>query len=370
MAPTVAHLNHIWLPYTQTFVYSYVARACRYRPVVYAEVYLENPAFDVDCTYLITRSQAEGLREAQPKALGRFYETLDYPTCFEAQCEKDDVDVLHAHFGFNGEAAISLQEKTGLPLVTSFYGVDASHYLDRPAAFRKLFGVGDLFLALGDRMAERLVSAGCPKDRLRIQPLSIDLEVFAAPDRRPARHRRRILFCGRLVPKKGLATLFDAFDRLDPDLDVELCVVGDGPLRAWCEERVAGESERVHLAGRQSHEAVRDLMQDADLFVLPSETADDGDAEGTPTVLLEAQAMALPVVSTDHADIPSIVDHGRTGLLVPERDPESLAEAISTLVADPGRRDRMGVEGRRHVARNHDIRRNVTRLEAHYDGVR
>jgi colanic acid/amylovoran biosynthesis glycosyltransferase len=367
--PTVAHLNRHWLPHTQTFIYNYVAHANRYTPVVYSEVYLENPSFEVDCTYLITRSHINAIEATNPDFLSTFFDTLDYPTCFESSCNEHDVSVLHAHFGFNGEAALSLRERTNLPLVTSFYGVDASRYLRKRNAYKKLFERGECFIALGPDMADRLSSAGCPEEKITLHPLAIDLDRFSSPGERTETGKTTLLFCGRLIEKKGLHDLFSAMDLLPPDTDVRLRIVGEGPLMDWCRCR-ASESERdIELLGRQSHAAVRDFMASADIFVLPSVTSSDGDTEGTPTVLLEAQAMGLPVISTKHADIPSIVDHETTGLLIDEHAPEDLAKVILRLLANPDERTAMGKAGRKHIEDTHDIKQNIDLLEAVYDSL-
>ncbi len=110
-------------------------------------------------------------------------------------------------------------------------------------------------------------------------------------------------------------------------------------------------------------------MQGADVFVLPSCTSPDGDMEGTPTVLLEAQAMEIPVVSTRHADIPAIIEDGVTGLLIDEHAPEALAEALSTLIADVNLAARFGSAGRGRMCRDHDININIEHLEAAYDSL-
>jgi colanic acid/amylovoran biosynthesis glycosyltransferase len=108
-------------------------------------------------------------------------------------------------------------------------------------------------------------------------------------------------------------------------------------------------------------------MEQADIFLQPSQTAADGDSEGgAPTTLLEAQAMGLPVVASDHADIPYVVAPGEPALLPPQGDTGQLAAALGQLLDEPLRWAEMGRRGRRHVEAQHDLRIETQRLEARY----
>jgi colanic acid/amylovoran biosynthesis glycosyltransferase len=102
---------------------------------------------------------------------------------------------------------------------------------------------------------------------------------------------------------------------------------------------------------------------------VPSVTARNGDREGIPNVLKEASARGVAVVATRHGGIPEAVDHGRTGLLVPERDARALHDALQALASDPGLRRRLGDAGREKMAREFDVRRQVAELEELYDRV-
>jgi glycosyltransferase involved in cell wall biosynthesis len=99
----------------------------------------------------------------------------------------------------------------------------------------------------------------------------------------------------------------------------------------------------------------------ADVFVLPSLVASDGDRDGIPNVILEAMAMELPVVSTAHSGIPEAVEDGVTGVLVAPGDADALAEALARILADPDR-GRLGIEGRLRIAERFDLERNVRLL--------
>ena len=108
-------------------------------------------------------------------------------------------------------------------------------------------------------------------------------------------------------------------------------------------------------------------MERADVFVLPSVTAADGDEEGTPTVLLEAAASGLPVLSTRHSGIPEIVADGVSGILVSERSPAELAIGLKRLIDEPECRTRMGRQGRVRIESKHDVRMLNERLANMYE---
>ena len=141
-------------------------------------------------------------------------------------------------------------------------------------------------------------------------------------------------------------------------------MIGDGDQTAALRDQAValGVTERVRFAGALPHHEVVERMGSADLFVLPCRIAADGDRDALPTVLLEAMAVGLPCVSTPVNGVAEIVEDGKTGLLVPVEDSESLAQAISSLAADPARRRVMAAAGRARVEERFDIRRNVAEL--------
>jgi glycosyltransferase involved in cell wall biosynthesis len=135
----------------------------------------------------------------------------------------------------------------------------------------------------------------------------------------------RIVFLGRLAPKKRVSDLIRAVDRLADDYpDAELVVVGEGPLEEELRDLATdlGVTDRVTFTGRVEEEAIPRYYASAELFVLPSVW------EGHPLTLLEAWAASRPVIASDVEGIAEFVDHGETGYLVPAKDPEALADAI------------------------------------------
>jgi colanic acid/amylovoran biosynthesis glycosyltransferase len=240
--------------------------------------------------------------------------------------------------------------------------------------YRLLFSQGDCFLVLGPDMRRKLIALGCPPEKIRIHRLGVDVSkipfsVRQAPNKEG---HLRVLMVGRLVEKKGFRYGIQAFGRLAEGLpSAELRIVGEGPEQLELRHLIdsMGLDSRVKLLGRVPREGVFDEMARAHLFVAPSVTAANGDQEGTPTVLLEAQATGLPVVGTQHADIPSTMLDGQSGHVVPERDVDALARRLLELWNHPDGWAPMGLVGRKHIETHFDIQKLSRDLDELYQGL-
>lgn len=220
---------------------------------------------------------------------------------------------------------------------------------------------GDLFLPVSDALCSAALDQGFPEERTRTHYLGVDLARFASKGEREA---ALILHVGRLVEKKGTEVLLQAVARLP---DAKLVVIGDGPERGRLERKAARLGPRVQFLGALDSTEVAEWMQRATILAAPSMTARDGDAEGLPTVIVEAAACGLPVAATRHSGIPEAVVDGETGFLVPEGDAHALAERIALLLGSAGLRERMGRAARAMAEAKFDLRRQTTQLEDMYD---
>ncbi len=172
----------------------------------------------------------------------------------------------------------------------------------------------------------------------------LDLSRFPEPPAgRPPRDGRDpadpavLVSVGRLVEKKGYDDLLAALARLPAELAWRFVHIGGGALKDRLAQDAArlGVADRIDWRGAQAQSAVIEALRAADLFVLPSRVAADGDRDGLPNVLMEAASQRLPVISTDVSAIPEFVAGPAYGRLVPERDPAALADAIAAALADP-----------------------------------
>jgi len=269
-------------------------------------------------------------------------------------------DVLHAHFGPNARRFAFAGAQAEAPLVVTFHGYDFSA---QPRAhgttmYARLFEQADVVTFNCEHARRALETLDCPSGKLaRLRmPIVTDELRFRARHLWPG-ELVRIVTVGRLVEKKGHAVALRAIADVARDIPVRYDLVGGGPLSEQLEALVRElRLERiVTLHGERNATFVRQLLEQAHLFVLASMEAMDGDQEGTPVALMEAQACGLPVVSTTHAGIPEVVLDGKTGLLVPENDPRAVADAIRELVRDHESWLTLGTAGRAHVERNFDI---------------
>jgi len=196
------------------------------------------------------------------------------------------------------------------------------------------------------------------RGRLRRLYNGIDLAAFAREPRADeARDPAHVLAVGRLVEKKGFGVLLDALARLDREgVPFTATIVGDGEEREALVARAAvhGLGHRVEFTGPRDQDHVRDLMRRATVLCLPCLVGTDGNRDALPTVLLEALASGLPCISTPVSGIPEILDGGRAGAIVPCEDPDRTADALTELLADPGRRAVLASRGRARAERLFD----------------
>ena len=282
-------------------------------------------------------------------------------------------DLVHCHYGVAGlRYGVTAARLWDAPLVVSFYGYDASRYPRERGerVYESLFAAAQRVTSLSQHMDARLRALGCAPERLRRVPLAVDPAVDGGPPRsRRTSGEVKLLTVARLV-EKGIGYALRAVASLREErISVHYDVIGDGPLRAELETlaRSLGLADDVRFLGAATNEVVQGAMREADLFVLPSVTAANGDEEGTPTVLLEAQYARLPVLATRHAGIPEIVADGTSGVLAAEGDPTALAHGLRAMLAARERWPAMGEAGRRLVIERGHLTPDVAaRLEALY----
>ena len=280
-----------------------------------------------------------------------------------------DPAVVHAQFGRGGAFALPLARHLGVPLVVTFHGGDAhknTHYARRfpPRLYQHrldaLIAATARFVCVSDSVRDRLIERGFPPGKLAVLPIGIDrADAICAPADPPL-----LLFVGRFVEKKGLAVLIEALHRLgERAAPMEVVIIGDGPLGPALRRQAAG-LPRLRFLGWQPAGAVSGWMARAAMLCVPSLRARDGDAEGLPSVAVEAMALGLPVIAGSAAGLAGVVDPGRTGLVVPSGDAAALADAILALRDDPDARRWMGQAGRARVQRDFDAAVQSRRLEA------
>ncbi|HET6910802.1 MAG TPA: glycosyltransferase family 4 protein [Mycobacteriales bacterium] len=220
----------------------------------------------------------------------------------------------------------------------------------------------DVVVVPSAHSASRLFAIGLSRERLRVVPYGVE-SLPALPDRRPG-PALRVLMVGRLVAKKNpLATLRACSVAADAGAQIDLSVVGDGPLREEMASAARRASFPMTMRGPLPNAEVLAAMGAADIFCQHSVVdPQTGDEEGLPVAILEAMANGLPVVSTRHAGIPEAVVDGVTGCLVEEGDVEAMAEGIVRLAADVVLRKRMADAARDRVAERFGLEQELHSL--------
>ena len=173
-----------------------------------------------------------------------------------------------------------------------------------------------------------------------------------------------LISVGRAVEKKGYNLLLDALARLPSELQWRFTHIGGGELLAALKQQAQqlGIGDRIRWLGALPQREVLEHYRHSDLFVLASQVIGDGDRDGLPNVLMEAQSQKLCCLSTDISGIPELIEHEQTGLLVPQRDVEALALALEQLICNPGRRQQLGQAGYTRVTREFAVSRGIDTL--------
>lgn len=160
--------------------------------------------------------------------------------------------------------------------------------------------------------------------------------------------------------------LLEALATLPPDMHWRWTQVGDGKIIERLRRKAddLGLSDRIEWLGARDQQSVIDLYRSSDLFVLPCREASDGDRDGLPNVLMEAQSQGLVCLSTDFSEIPELILDGETGVLVPPGEIEPLASELERLIRSPEERDRLGRAGYDRVRSRFEAGAGIRRIAA------
>ncbi|KQT41977.1 glycosyl transferase [Aureimonas sp. Leaf454] len=270
----------------------------------------------------------------------------------------EETGLLYVHFLHTpGSVARYAATMRGLPFGVSAHAKDIWTIPD----WEKTEKLGDCAFLVTCTAANAAHLKGLAPDPGRVALVyhGLDFSRFPPPAARRASARDgsdpedgvRILTVGRLVDKKGYHGLIEALGLLPKSLSFTLDIVGGGPLKAELKTLAArlGLSDRVRFLGSMAQAEILNLYREADLFALNCRISDDGDRDGLPNVLMEAQSQGLLCLSTRVSAVPELLVDGKTGLIVEPDDPAALAAALARAIGDPGLRARLGAAGLAHV---------------------
>jgi glycosyltransferase involved in cell wall biosynthesis len=302
--------------------------------------------------------------EEIPEALARdVYQGLQLARAVR----RKNIHHLHAPFASDAATVTRLASRfSGVPYSFTARAKDIFHETVEPDDLRRKLRDAAGVVTISDFHLSYLRQTYGPL-AAKVQRIYNGLNLDEYPYRPPADRPAAILAVGRLVEKKGFSDLIDACALLERRRGNFSCrIIGTGKLEGDLVAHISrlDLQNRVQLVGPVSQSEVVKEMHNAAVLAAPCIVADDGDRDGLPNVIQEALALGLPVVSTDVTGIPEVIQPDKTGLRVPQRDPEALAAAIEQLLEDPALRVRLAAEGRRLMEAEFDIRRNTLRRRA------
>jgi len=377
----VLHIFRRFLPFTETFIRNQVSHHINYTPyILYAEDMKGEMAYEV-------RSNIQTRKAVNGRLGSLFYNKLRQLSV----CDRKDAvqfiqhlepDIIHVHFGVDMLTFSKVLDKCDIPVVVSFYGYDCTSFP------KKFYGIGKLLLqrkvfkhknikavfAMSPDMEKDLLAIGCPKKLIHVHYYGSECSRFRMERDYDEGDTIRFMIISSLVGKKGHLILLEAWKLLigATDKEFSLTIIGSGKMK----RTIMSFIEENKLANVFLYDAIQygslehfKALNSTDIFVHPSIITADGDKEGIPGVIIEAMASGLPVISTFHAGIPSIIENGNTGLLVEERNAQQLAEAMARLTSDSVLRESIGRNASQYVINNLDIAVKEMELEDLYDGI-
>lgn len=285
----------------------------------------------------------------------------DYVTLLK----NNKIDVVLAQYGPSGVRLSKICKVANIPLVVHFHGFDASEYdvLNfYEIEYKKMFVHAKKIIAVSKAMKSRLISLGCPENKIALIPYGPNNLFF---ENRPTFKSNVFFAIGRFVDKKApYLTLMAFYELLKEYPEAKLKMGGSGELLNTCKNMVIawGIVENVIFLGVLKPEETIKEMEDAIAFVQHSVIADNGDSEGTPVAILEAQAAGLPVISTFHAGIPDVVIDKETGFLVNEKEIFEMKDAMVKLISNKELAKKMGDNGRERIKREFTMDNYINKL--------
>jgi colanic acid/amylovoran biosynthesis glycosyltransferase len=265
-------------------------------------------------------------------------------------------DIIHFEFGALAVGRMYLGDLLDCKVVVSFRGYDLNFSgVGEPGYYDDVWSQASAIHFLGSDLAKTAISRGCPTNvEMATIPPAVDLDFWAPQSTRAdedlegALPTVALVSVGRLDWKKGYEHALRAVQiARGTGLNLNYTIVGDGPYKEAvvyaCEE--LGVSDIVQIKGAKDRGQVLEELSGADIFLHPAVS------EGFCNAVVEAQACGLPVICTDAGGLPENVDHGRTGFIVPRRDPEAIAKRLLELASDAELRKRMGAAGRDRACR-------------------
>ena len=303
-----------------------------------------------------------------------------YPYYVKYVIIKEGIELMHAHFAHVGVEYMRLAAKYNIPLIVSFYGTDYERLPFEQPKYKKLyqemFQKATFLICEGENGVKLLENMGCPKAKIRIVKLGIEASNIPFFTKEKQTNQLRLIQAATFTETKGFTDTLQAFAKaLENCPNMHLTLVGEKFEPDYWHE-VSQVIDNHQLSDRiEVLEFIENdfhgFLSQFDVFIHPSRYSKLRECEGgAPIVLLDAQAVGLPIISTTHCDIPSEVLHEKTGLLTPEKDIFALAKSIETFYLMNNETYQVFAKNaRQHVENEYDSVKNSERLRGIYEEV-
>ena len=381
--PVVAVYRGPLLPLSEVFIRDQVESYRRWNPVLLGETLLNQ------CPPLDTLAWQALYRNNVPGRLRRRTDRIREWLAGHSAAKRNLVasvhpDIVHVHFATDATQLWPSIRQLGKPVVVTLHGYDirtsAQWWRDGHGGRRmrsypdKLLAMASdpavQFVAVSKSIRDTAVLYGIPAERISVCYLGIAVQNFPVLTPPPSQRDPLILFVGRLVEKKGATYLLEAAARLKKRVpSVRLRFIGEGALRQSLQERARVLHVDADFLGAQPHTEVRKQLGQARVLCVPSITATNGDAEGLPMALLEAQASGVPVVTSAKGGADEGIVDQKTGFAFEEKNVDQLASLLEVVLLDDARADAMSSQAAAFVRDRFDIQTCTQQLESFYDRV-
>ena len=385
LPPELAHARPVVASYCTTFlkremahIYRQVTGLRTYQSFVMAKTRQNAERYPFDDVELVGKPGKNFLRRFYLKYVRRA-DAVVYRGEFQLLdgiLRRRRAQLMHIYFGHTGVHLLPFIKAWDKPCIVSFHGADIvlrEHQAGYKAQLREMLQTVPLVLARSQSLGRQLSELGCPPERLALNPTGVPLDQFPFVHRvPPTRGRWQLVQACRLIPKKGLITALRAFALFrEVYPEATFVIAGEGPMRAELKAAVAqlGLDKAVRFTGFLTQSKLYQLYVASHIFLHPSEILPDQNQEGIPNSMLEAMSSGLAVVATTHGGIPEAVESGRTGLLVPEKDPQALCAALRQMVESVERWLAMGKDASEFITANFEQGAQIAHLEEQYTRV-
>lgn len=368
------------LPYSETFILAQASKLKYWSATLLGETKLDN-GLSLDGLTVETLVESEAAHNAlsMQRALN---DHVQSSLLSRADSYKDaGYNLIHAHFAVDGLRVYPLAKKMNVPLIITLHGYDINvyqawwhngcggrsmaSYPEKLVAMAKEDNV--YFLAVSEAIKNRAIEYGIPEEKITVSYIGTDCDQFK-PSHIAMSERKQVLFIGRLVEKKGCQYLLSAFRKIqDKFKSIELVVVGNGPQESMLKNFAIEHNVRVRFLGALGREDIKQELSKTRVFCLPSITAENGDAEGLPIVVLEAQSCGVPVITSARGGATEGIIDGVTGYAHKEKDIDGISSMLDMLLSDDALSEKMGSNAREHILKSMDINHCTRQLENIYN---